>query len=94
MSVGQLARAAAMSPRTFMRHFKAATGSTPLDWILRQRIQLARRLLETTDLPVERIAEHAGFGSPVSMRHHFAQRVRTSPQAYRRTFRESAAAPV
>lgn len=94
MSVGQLARTAAMSTRTFMRHFKAATGTTPLDWILRQRVQLAQRLLESTDLPVERIAEHAGFGSPVSMRHHFAQRVRTSPQAYRRTFRESAAAPI
>jgi AraC family transcriptional regulator, transcriptional activator FtrA len=93
MTVGGLARAAAMSPRTFMRHFKAATGTTPLDWVLRQRIQLAQRLLETTDLPVERIAEHAGFGSPVSMRHHFAQRVRTSPQAYRRTFRESTRAP-
>lgn len=94
MSVDQLARAAAMSPRTFLRHFKAATGATPLDWILRQRIQLAQRLLETTDLPVEQIAGHAGFGSPVSMRHHFAQRVRTSPQAYRRTFRESTPAPV
>lgn len=94
MSVGQLAKAAAMSPRTFLRHFKAATGATPLDWILSQRIQLAQRLLETTDLPVERIAEHAGFRSPVSMRHHFTQRVRTSPQAYRRTFRESTAAPV
>jgi AraC family transcriptional regulator, transcriptional activator FtrA len=94
MSVSQLAKAAAMSPRTFLRHFKAATGATPLDWILRQRIQLAQRLLETTDLPVEQIAGHAGFGSPVSMRHHFTQRVRTSPQAYRRTFRESTAAPV
>jgi AraC family transcriptional activator FtrA len=92
LSVDQLARRAAMSPRTFIRHFKAATGTTPLDWILGQRIQVAQRLLETTDLPVERIAEHAGFGSVASMRRHFARRVRTSPQAYRRTFRQSAGA--
>lgn len=92
LSVDQLARRAAMSPRTFIRHFKAATGTTPLDWILGQRIQVAQRLLETTDLPVERIAEHAGFGSVASMRRHFARRVRTSPQAYRRTFRQSTGA--
>jgi AraC family transcriptional activator FtrA len=92
VSIGQLARAASMSTRTFLRRFKAATGTTPLDWILRHRIQLAQRLLETTDLPLEHVATHAGFGSLASMRHHFNQRLRTSPQAYRRTFQESAAA--
>jgi transcriptional regulator GlxA family with amidase domain len=94
MSAHGLARRALMSPRTFMRHFKAATGTTPLDWVLRQRLQLAQRLLESTDLPVELIAEQAGFGSAVTMRHHFAQRLHTSPQAYRRTFRGTLAAPV
>jgi transcriptional regulator GlxA family with amidase domain len=78
-----------MSPRSFMRHFKATTGSTPLDWIVRQRIHLAQRLLETSDLPLEIIADRAGFGSPVTMRHHFAQRLQTSPQQYRRTFRSA-----
>jgi AraC family transcriptional regulator, transcriptional activator FtrA len=92
LSIDRLARRAAMSPRTFIRHFRAATGTTPLDWILGQRIRLAQRLLETTDLSLERIAEHAGFGSLTSMRHHFARRVRTSPRAYRMTFRESASA--
>lgn len=87
LSVDELARRAMVSPRTLMRRFKALTGATPVDWILRQRIQLAQRLLETTDLPVELVAERAGFGSAVTMRHHFAQRVHTSPQAYRRTFR-------
>lgn len=93
MTVDQLASAAAMSPRTFMRHFRATTGTTPLDWILRQRVQLAQRLLETTDQPVELIAQQAGFGSAVSMRHHFLQRLRTSPRAYRRTFRSVEPAP-
>jgi AraC family transcriptional regulator, transcriptional activator FtrA len=94
MTVEGLSRAAAMSPRTYMRHFKATTGTSPLDWILRQRLGLAQRLLESTDLPVELVAERAGFGSAVTMRHHFAQRLRTSPQAYRRTFRSSDPAPV
>ncbi|HSK94838.1 MAG TPA: transcriptional regulator FtrA [Candidatus Angelobacter sp.] len=87
LAIEDLARRAVVSPRTLMRRFKAVTGTTPLDWILRQRIQLAQRLLESTDLPIEIIAERAGFGSAVTMRHHFAQRVHTSPQAYRRTFR-------
>lgn len=93
MTVDGLATRAAMSPRSFMRHFKATTGTTPLDWILGQRIRLAQRLLETTDLPLELVAERAGFGSAVTMRHHFAQRVRTSPQQYRRTFRAAGPAP-
>jgi len=87
MTVESLASRAAMSPRSFMRHFKAATGATPLDWIVRQRLHLAQRLLETTDLPLEIVADRAGFGSAVTMRHHFAQRLQTSPQQYRRTFR-------
>jgi AraC family transcriptional activator FtrA len=91
MTVDDLASRAAMSSRSFMRHFKATTGATPLDWIVRQRVHLAQRLLETTDLPLEIVAERAGFGSPVTMRHHFAQRLQTSPQQYRRTFRAGAA---
>ncbi len=90
LSIETLARQALMSPRTLMRRFKALTGTTPIDWILRQRVHLAQRLLESTDLPIEIIAERTGFGSPVTMRHHFAQRVQTSPQAYRRTFRGEA----
>jgi transcriptional regulator GlxA family with amidase domain len=93
IGVEQLARRAMMSPRTLARRFKAQTGCTPLDWVLRQRIALAQRLLESTDLPIEIIASRAGFGTPVTMRHHFAHRVRTSPQSYRRTFRGASPAP-
>jgi AraC family transcriptional activator FtrA len=93
LSVDSLAAHAAMSPRSFIRHFKATTGTTPLDWILGQRVRLAQRLLETTALPLEIVADRAGFGSPVTMRHHFAQRVHTSPQAYRRTFRAGVSQP-
>lgn len=93
MTIEDLAARAVMSPRSLMRHFKATTGTTPLDWILGQRIRLAQRLLEGTDLTLELIADRAGFGSTVTMRHHFGQRLRTSPQAYRRTFRLRQAQP-
>jgi transcriptional regulator GlxA family with amidase domain len=88
--VNDLAARAAMSPRTFARRFRAATGTTPHRWLVRQRVLLAQRLLETTDLPVDRVAERCGFGSAAGLREHFTRQVRTSPLAYRRTFRASA----
>jgi AraC family transcriptional regulator, transcriptional activator FtrA len=87
LSVEQLARRAGTSPRTFARRFRAATGTTPHQWILSQRILLAQRLLETTDDPVERVARRCGFGSAAGLRQHFTSAVSASPQAYRRTFR-------
>ena len=45
-------------------------------------------VLETTDEPIDRVAELAGFGSPAALRQHFNRMVRTSPTAYRRAFRQ------
>jgi len=87
LSLKALARHSAMSTRTFTRRFRAATGTTFKRWLIEQRLTRARRLLETTDLPVERIAVDAGFGTALSMRLHFASHVGTSPVAYRRSFR-------
>ncbi len=92
VTVDDLAARSHMSPRTFARHFRAVTGTTPHQWLLSQRILLAQRLLETTDLPVEQIAARCGFGSAANLRHHFAREVATSPLAYRRTFRSTEAA--
>ncbi len=86
-----LAARAAMSPRTFARRFRSATGTTPLQWVLRQRVLLAQRLLETTDEPVERVAQQVGFGSAAVLREHFGRQLHTTPQAYRRTFRQKSA---
>jgi len=86
-SVDTMAEFAHMAPRTFARKFRNETGATPHDWLTNQRLLLARRLLEDSDLCMHTIAERAGFGSAATLRHHFAQRLNTTPQAYRGTFR-------
>jgi transcriptional regulator GlxA family with amidase domain len=93
VTVTDLAARAAMSPRTFARRFLASTGTTPLSWIVRERIRLAQRLLETSDLPVDVLARESGFGGPDNLRKHFGRALRTTPQAYRRAFRATASAP-
>ncbi len=89
LTIAQMAQQANMSARSFARHFRLETGTTPLKWMLEQRLNAARARLETTDLSVERIADACGFGSAVSMRVHFRRELHTSPLAYRRSFRET-----
>jgi len=86
LTVGDLAEHAHLSARQFSRRFREVTGTTPHQWLLAQRVLLARRLLETTDLPIERVADQAGFGSSAALRMHFQRSLRTSPLAYRRVF--------
>jgi AraC family transcriptional regulator, transcriptional activator FtrA len=85
-TVPELARLAMMSERTFARRFVAETGTTPHKWLVQQRVLRARELLESTDLPVESVASHSGFGSAALLRTHFQTVVGTSPQRYRREF--------
>lgn len=92
LTVEILARRAAMSPRTFARRFTDATGTSPHRWLCRQRVLLAQRLLETTDLSVDRIAQRAGLGTATNLRLHFRAEVGVSPLSYRRTFRQAPAA--
>jgi transcriptional regulator GlxA family with amidase domain len=91
LTVEDLAARALMSPRTFARRFRAATGTTPHQWLLDQRMLLAEQLLEQTDLPVDEIAHRCGLGSADTLRHHFGRRRRVSPAGYRRAFRAGAA---
>ncbi|MEA3118486.1 MAG: AraC family transcriptional regulator, transcriptional activator FtrA [Paraburkholderia sp.] len=82
-----LAERAAMSSRTLQRQFYDATGMSPYKWLVRERVAVARELLEArTAVPVARIAELAGFGSVESMRRHFRRIALTSPAAYREKF--------
>lgn len=91
-SIDDLATRVTMSRRTFTRHFFKATGMTLVDWLVNERLQQTRELLETTAMPVERIAELAGFQTPVSFRQHFKKRFQVSPRDWRRTFGQRAAA--
>ncbi|SCL20940.1 transcriptional regulator, AraC family with amidase-like domain [Micromonospora rhizosphaerae] len=91
VTVAALARRAHMSPRTYLRHFSRATGTSPIRWLIDQRVRASLALLETTDAGVEEIATAVGFDSPVTYRHHFGRAMRTSPSAYRRAFRTGGA---
>jgi AraC family transcriptional activator FtrA len=85
-SLTALAARAAMSVRTLQREFRAATGLAPYEWIIRERIERAKELLETTRLPAPGVAARVGIGSAESLRHHFRLRVGTTPGEYRRRF--------
>ncbi|WP_043630021.1 transcriptional regulator FtrA [Nonomuraea candida] len=86
ISVGDLAGVAHMSERTFIRRFKRQTGTSPLRWVISQRVAASLPLLESTAAPVEEIGAAVGFESPATFRHHFTRAMRTSPSAYRRAF--------
>jgi transcriptional regulator GlxA family with amidase domain len=86
LTLEALARNARVSERTFSRRFVEDTGYTPMQWVLRARVDLARELLERTDLGVEQIADRAGLGTGANLRLHFHRILGTSPTEYRRTF--------
>jgi transcriptional regulator GlxA family with amidase domain len=90
ISVEDLARKGAMSRRTLARRFQATLGLGPGEWLQRERLRLAQRLLESTDDPIATVARRAGYDSAATMRARFAARLQTSPRAYRTTFRAAA----
>jgi AraC family transcriptional activator FtrA len=87
ITVPRLARQASMSTRSYLRHFARTSGTSPIRWLIGQRVRASLALLETTDRSVEQIAAAVGFDSAVTYRHHFARAMHTSPSAYRRVFR-------
>ncbi|MGH8145728.1 MAG: transcriptional regulator FtrA [Rhodanobacteraceae bacterium] len=87
--IAELAALAVMSQRTFMRRFKDATGTTPVAWLVTARLARARDLLEGTSLPIDHVASECGFGSEMTLRHHFRRHMRTTPSAYRARFARS-----
>ena len=88
--LADMAEREAMSVRTFTRRFREETGMSPGQWITQRKLDLARQLLEGSDLPVDRIADRAGFGTGASLRQHMQAELGVSPSAYRRTFRGTA----
>ncbi|MFI9825142.1 GlxA family transcriptional regulator [Streptomyces sp. NPDC052013] len=87
LSLSDMAAHAGMSVRTLTRHFHNEVAMTPGQWLAQQRLDHARRLLETTDLTVDAIAARAGLGTGASLRQHLAAAIGVSPTAYRHTFR-------
>ncbi|MEV0230346.1 helix-turn-helix domain-containing protein [Nonomuraea sp. NPDC050786] len=86
LTLADLAGHARVSVRTLTRRFHAETGLSPLQWLLHRRVDRARELLETTELPMDQVAEKSGLGSPDSLRKHLAGRVGLTPTAYRASF--------
>ena len=86
LTVQSLAKKGRMSLRTLARRFEAQAGTTPHQWLTHQRVLAAQRLLETSEASIDRVAELSGFVTAETLRHHFRQRVGTSPTAYRRRF--------
>lgn len=94
IEIAELADLSRMSVRTFNRRFREETGQPPGAWLTEQRVEFARRLLETTDLPIDGVARRSGLGTGASLRQHLRASVGTSPAAYRRTFRGAPAGTV
>jgi transcriptional regulator GlxA family with amidase domain len=87
LTLGDLAAHEHMSERNLARRFQAQTGMSPFEWITNERINRAKILVESTDLPISQIASTVGMGSAESLRRNFSRIVGTSAAAYRRTFR-------
>jgi len=87
LAIDQLAARARMSRRTFIRRFEEATGMSPGEWVVQERLAQARNLLEATEIPIEQVAAATGLRSADALRHHFRSRLATSPARYRSSFR-------
>ncbi|MDU4993393.1 MAG: helix-turn-helix domain-containing protein [Klebsiella quasipneumoniae] len=85
--INSLAEYASMSRRTLTRHFTKATGMTVVEWITSARLHRSQELLESRDMPVEQVAEEAGFQSAATFRQLFRDKFGVSPREWRKTFR-------
>lgn len=86
ISLEALARFLHMTPRTYLRHFTRGTGTSPIKWLIAQRVEASLPLLEGTNTPIEEVATAVGFQTAVTYRHHFSHHLKIAPSAYRRSF--------
>lgn len=87
--IDSLARRANMSRRTFDRKFRSALNLAPKEWLVQQRLNRARQLIEDTQHSIEQIAEFSGFDNATTLRHHFRKQMKVSPRQYRDQFGRS-----
>jgi AraC family transcriptional activator FtrA len=90
LTVPALARAARMSERSYLRHFTRRNGTSPIRWVIAQRVAASLPLLESGEAPIDEVAAAVGFDSAATYRHHFVRAMRTTPTAYRRAFTRAA----
>ncbi|QAY71574.1 GlxA family transcriptional regulator [Xylanimonas protaetiae] len=90
LPLADLAARCSMSVRTFTRRFRDETGQSPGAWVVAQRVEAARNLLEGTDLGLDQVAARCGFGTGQSLRAHLQAALGVTPTQYRRTFRQAA----
>jgi AraC family transcriptional regulator len=84
VSLEAMAKEAVMSPFHFARAFRTALGASPLQYVIRTRIETAQVLLKTTALPVAEIAHRVGYGDLSRFGQHFKRQVGTTPGDWRR----------
>lgn len=87
LDINDLARKAKMSRRTFDRKFRSTFSMSPHNWLIDQKIELAKNLLESHNISIEKIADQAGFSNAMTMRYHFPKKLQTSPSEYQQHFR-------
>jgi len=92
-TLASLAERVHMSPRNLTRLFSKQTGVTPMAFVNDARIDAARELLETTDLPVSTVAHRCGVDSADNLRRIFGKRLGLSPLEYRQRFQAMAGQP-
>jgi len=83
LDIDQMAAQASMSRRTFDRKFRATFNLSANQWLINQRLNLAKRILEETGEPLDRVAEKTGFNNAITLRHHFNRCLGISPSQYR-----------
>jgi len=88
LDVENLADAAAMSPRTFMRQFKAQFNTTPARWVQSLRVEAAMQHLEDRNTSLSKVARITGFRDEQALRRAFLQQIGVTPKQYRERFGE------
>lgn len=88
--VARMATLSGLAERTFKRRFRAATGYAPMDYIQTLRIEEAKQILETTDMPTDHVAHEVGYEDPTYFRRLFKKRTGTTPSRYRQRFQSIA----
>jgi AraC family transcriptional activator FtrA len=89
IDINQMAQKANMSRRTFDRKFRSSMNMSPRQWLIQQRLHLAKRLLEVNNDSIDLVAYNSGFEKPETLRHNFRKYLKLSPTQYRQQFSSS-----